>query len=71
MSKLKPRAAYCTGCGVIFPKMHIMMDHRRTHRCGGVYLPPQEREFLNRLRLAREAQLRRERELSKIQREIG
>ena len=34
-----PRTAYCTGCNRIFGKMHWMIDHRRTERCGGRFLP--------------------------------
>lgn len=50
----KPRAAYCTGCDVIFPKMHLLINHRRQKRCGGRFLPEPERDFLNRVRLVRE-----------------
>lgn len=36
------RTAYCTGCGVTFDKMHQMINHRRSHRCGGRFLPIDE-----------------------------
>ena len=42
----KPRKAYCTGCGVTFPKMHVMINHRRLHRCGGRFLPEDEQKVL-------------------------
>jgi hypothetical protein len=45
--KLQPRAAYCTGCGVVFDKMHLMINHRRTFRCGGRFLPTDERQLWN------------------------
>lgn len=41
-----PRVAYCTGCGKIFDKMHLMINHRRTFRCGGRFLPDDERELV-------------------------
>lgn len=50
----KSRAAYCTGCGLTFPKMHIMIEHRRTNRCGGKYLAIPARNNLNKIRLIRE-----------------
>ena len=59
MSAKYPRAAYCTGCGITFSKMHLMIYHRNTRRCGGRFLPPAEREMINKLRLEREAMLRR------------
>lgn len=65
MSAKKPRAAYCTGCGVTFMKMHILMDHRRTQQCGGRFLPRAERVMVDELRLAREALDRRHREEAK------
>lgn len=34
----KPRVAYCTGCTRLFEKMHYMINHRRTERCGGRFL---------------------------------
>ena len=49
-----PRKAYCTGCGVTFDKMHILINHRRTFRCGGRYLSEEERNHLNSLRKIRE-----------------
>ena len=48
------RAAYCTGCGVTFPKMHMMINHRRSNRCGGRFLPVEEREMIDKIRLERE-----------------
>lgn len=42
-----PRAAHCTGCGVTFEKMHVMINHRRNHRCGGRFLPIGERALRN------------------------
>ena len=65
MSAKKARAAYCTGCGNTFPKMHIMINHRRTDRCGGRFLPIPERRLINVLRLEREDQLRQARERDK------
>ena len=50
-----PRKAYCTGCGVIFPKMHKLIDHRRSERCGGRFLSADEKAHLMSLRRAREA----------------
>lgn len=41
------RTAYCTGCGFTFVKMHEMMRHRGTFRCGGRFLPVLEQR-LNR-----------------------
>lgn len=70
MSAIKPRAAYCTGCGITFDKMHIMMDHRRTHRCGGRFLPLKERIQINALRTEREAQERQARPLNKVRTDI-
>lgn len=32
------RTAFCTGCSVTFTKMHEMINHRRSHRCGGRFL---------------------------------
>lgn len=51
----KARTAYCTGCGVIFPQMHILRNHRRTDRCGGRFLPAEEFAHLMAIRRAREA----------------
>lgn len=50
-----PRTAYCTGCGHIFPKMHELINHRRTMRCGGRFLSPEETIHLYNLRKSREA----------------
>lgn len=61
-----PRAAYCTGCGVTFEKRHLLMNHRNTFRCGGRFLPDEEREFLNKIRDEREALLRRDRVFTKL-----
>lgn len=33
------RKSYCTGCGVTFPKVHLMRQHRNRERCGGRFLP--------------------------------
>lgn len=41
------RRPYCTGCGTIFDRMHVMMDHRRTMRCGGRFLPETTRQFID------------------------
>jgi hypothetical protein len=49
-----PRKAYCTGCGVTFEKMHILINHRRTDRCGGRFLPDADRVHLDKLRKIRE-----------------
>lgn len=62
MSARSPRSAYCTGCGITFWKKHEMINHRRTFRCGGRFLPPAEREMLDKIRLEREAFDRRVRE---------
>lgn len=59
MSAKNPRVAYCTGCGIPFKKMHLLINHRRTKRCGGRFLPAPERHMLDKLRLEREALLRR------------
>lgn len=40
-----PRRAFCTGCTVTFPKMHLMINHRRTFRCGGRFLSREERSL--------------------------
>ena len=40
------RAAHCIGCGVTFDKMHLMINHRRNNRCGGRFLPLDERELV-------------------------
>jgi len=37
------RKAYCTGCGETFEKFHLLFRHRRLHRCGGRFLPPEAR----------------------------
>lgn len=50
-----PRTAYCTGCGIIFPKMHNLINHRRTDRCGGRFLSAEEFAHLMAMRRAREA----------------
>ena len=42
-----PRRAHCTGCGVTFHKMHDMFNHRNNNRCGGRFLPIQERLLLH------------------------
>lgn len=59
-----PRSAYCTGCGVTFRQHHELINHRRSFRCGGRFLPLKERIFLNNLRALREAQERRDRLLA-------
>lgn len=51
----KPRTAYCTGCGIIFEKMHLLRNHRTTDRCGGRFLSPEEVMHLAGMRRAREA----------------
>jgi hypothetical protein len=38
---------YCTGCSETFKKMHELLNHRRADRCGGRFLPEDEREILN------------------------
>jgi len=43
----KPRAAHCIGCGNTFDKMHLMINHRRTQRCGGRFLCDDERELVD------------------------
>jgi len=58
MSAQKPRAAYCTGCGITFTKMHLLINHRGLKRCGGRFLPEPDKKRLFELRLEREAKLR-------------
>lgn len=70
MSAMKPRAAYCTGCGVTFPKMHLLIDHRRSARCGGRFLPTPERDMVTALRLEHEAQARRARPKPKVRSDL-
>lgn len=48
------RKPYCTGCGHTFPQMHKLINHRRTDRCGGRFLPAEQRAHLDRLRKSRE-----------------
>jgi hypothetical protein len=62
----KSRTAYCTGCGVIFPQMHLLINHRRTFRCGGRFLSPEEKQHLINLRLAREAVERELRAVARV-----
>ncbi len=52
------RNKYCTGCGELFAKTHLMHHHRRTMRCGGRFLPEPIRNRLNLLRKRREAEAR-------------
>jgi len=61
MSADKPRAAYCTGCGKTFNKMHLMINHRRSDKCGGRFLPEEKKLLLLQARLIREEKLREER----------
>ena len=63
-----PRKAYCTGCGIIFPKLHELINHRRTMRCGGRFLSPEETIHVYNLRRAREAV---ERELREVRRQAA
>lgn len=63
-----PRKAYCTGCGIIFEKMHQLRNHRRTDRCGGRFLSPEEVMHFAAIRRAREAV---ERELRAIRAEAA
>lgn len=55
------RNRYCTGCGVVFSKTHLLYRHRRIDRCGGRFLPIAERSMIDKLRLERELQAREER----------
>lgn len=57
------RAAYCNGCGVTFRNQHTLMNHRRSFKCGGVYLSDKERQMVDNLRSLREAQDRRRRDV--------
>lgn len=50
----KTRAPYCTGCGTLFPKMHLMMQHRRLKKCGGRFLPEKEQRELLAVKNIRE-----------------
>lgn len=70
MSAKQPRAAYCTGCGITFAKMHILINHRRTFRCGGRFLPIPQRQMVNALRIEREALLRRMREPKEVRTDL-
>lgn len=45
-----PRAAHCIGCGLDFWRMHEMINHRRTFRCGGRFLPIEERSLADAAR---------------------
>lgn len=49
-AKKMPRVAYCSGCGVTFGQHHLLINHRRTDRCGGRFLPERERELLTEVR---------------------
>ena len=42
-----PRTAHCIGCGLTYSKMHLMINHRRLDRCGGRFLPEDERELVD------------------------
>jgi len=66
MSAERPRAAYCTGCGATFKKMHLLFEHRRKRLCGGRYLSEEKRAEINRLRVKREFEERMIREGRKI-----
>jgi len=56
-----PRRAYCTGCGYTFPKHHMLINHRRSERCGGRFLPEDEYLHLMNLRKIREDMARAKR----------
>lgn len=45
------RTPYCTGCNKIFDRMHVLMNHRRTQRCGGRFLAEDKREIIDELHL--------------------
>lgn len=62
------RKAYCTGCGIIFEKRHLLRNHRATDRCGGQFLSTEEHKHLMALRRVREAV---ERELRAVRKEIS
>lgn len=49
-----PRKAYCTGCGITFGKMHQLINHRSSFRCGGRFLSAEERAHFDSLRAIRE-----------------
>lgn len=61
------RKPYCTGCGLTFGQMHQLIQHRRIDRCGGRFLPMAERDMVNKLRLEREALIRRVRDTEKLE----
>jgi len=67
---MSARSAYCTGCGVTFMRMHQMINHRRTDRCGGRFLPPEEREKLDEARFFREAAARAARPAKKVRSDL-
>lgn len=66
MSAQRPRAAYCTGCGTTFKKMHLLMQHRALKHCGGRFLSEEKRAEVNRLRVKREYEERMVREGRKL-----
>lgn len=39
----KPRVPYCIGCGHTFKHIKDLFNHRNTERCGGRFLPQEER----------------------------
>lgn len=60
------RKAHCIGCGVTFPKMHLMINHRRNMRCGGRFLPADERAHYTEATRLRQAALREDNEQRRI-----
>lgn len=61
-----PRTNYCTGCGVIYPSVKALLNHRKSHRCGGRFLTAEEYINLMNIRRAREAVERELRSLRSV-----
>jgi len=56
------RTAYCTGCGTVFDKMHLLFIHRGANRCGGRFLPTEERYLYDQAKVFAEAMIKAERD---------
>jgi NAD-dependent SIR2 family protein deacetylase len=64
----QPRAAHCLGCGTTFEKMHLKMIHVNTQRCGGRFLPLEERALYDKAKVWYEEMLRAERDNDEVNR---